>query len=247
MNAPMIDIGTPMINIDQLSKRYGPLEVLKTLSLQIKREQVTAIVGHNGSGKTTLIKALLGLVRPEKGRIFVDGQKLNGDSSYRDRIGYMPQIARFPENLTGHELLNMLRDLRGNPKDCDEELISALGMQAELEKRLGTLSGGNRQKVSAVIAFLFNPSIIILDEPTASLDPVASGILKEKILRERDAGKTFVLTSHIISEIDALADHIAFLMDGRVYIEGQKESIQARAGQDNLERAIAHLMTEAAA
>ncbi len=247
MNTSMIDIGTPMINIDRLSKRYGSLEVLKALSLQIIRQQVTAIVGHNGSGKTTLIKILLGLVKPEEGRVFVDGQKLNGDSSYRHHIGYMPQIARFPENLTGNELLKMLRDLRGNPVNCDVELIDAFGMADELEKRLGTLSGGNRQKMSAVIAFLFNPSIVILDEPTASLDPVASGVLKEKILRERDAGKTFILTSHIISEIDALADHIAFLLEGQVYIEGKKESIQQRAGYDNLERAIAHLMTEAAA
>ncbi len=246
MKTPMIDIGTPMINIDRLTKRYGPLEVLKDLSLQIRREQVTAVVGHNGSGKTTLIKALLGLIKPDAGRIFIDGQKIDGDSSYRDRIGYMPQIACFPENLTGEELLAMLRDLRGNPARCDEELIEAFDMEGELKKRLGTLSGGNRQKVSALIAFLFSPDVLILDEPTASLDPIASGILKDKIVRERTAGKTFILTSHIMSEIDALADHIAFLMDGRVYVEGEKEAIQQQAGQDNLERAIAHLMKEAA-
>lgn len=243
----MIDVGNPMIQIDGLVKHFGKLEVLKELSLQVNREQITAIVGHNGSGKTTLIKALLGLVKPNGGRLFLDGQKLNGDSSYRERIGYMPQMARFPENLTGQELLTMLKDLRSNPDDLDEELIELFGMTNELTKRLRTLSGGNRQKVSAVIAFLFNPQLIILDEPTASLDPVASGILKDKILRERDKGKTFILTSHIISEIDALADHIAFLMDGRVYVEGKKEAIQARAGHDNLERAIAHLMKEAAA
>ncbi len=243
----MIDVRNPMIQIDGLVKHFGKLEVLKELSLQVNREQVTAIVGHNGSGKTTLIKALLGLVKPGDGRIFLDGQKLNGDSSYRECIGYMPQMAHFPENLTGAELLTMLKDLRGNPDDLDEELIDLFGMKDELAKRLRTLSGGNRQKVSAVIAFLFNPQLIILDEPTASLDPIASGILKDKILRERDKGKTFILTSHIISEIDALADHIAFLMDGRVYVEGKKEAIQARAGYDNLERAIAHLMKEAAA
>ena len=243
----MIDVRNPMIQLDGLVKRFGKLEVLKGLNLQVNRQQVTAIVGHNGSGKTTLIKALLGLVKPEDGRMFLDGRKLEGDSSYRERIGYMPQIACFPENLTVRELLEMLKDLRGHPKDLDEELLERFEMDDELDKRLKHLSGGNRQKVSAVIAFLFGPDIVVLDEPTASLDPVASGVLKDKIRQERERGVTFILTSHIMSEIDELADRIAFLVDGRVYVEGEKEAIRERAGEENLERAIAHLMQEAAA
>ena len=243
----MIDVSSPMIQIDGLNKRFGKLEVLKDFSLQVNRQIVTAIVGHNGSGKTTLIKTLLGLVNADEGRIFLDGQKLDGDPSYRVDVGYMPQIACFPENLTVRELLNMLKDLRGNPNDLDEELLEAFSMKTELDKRLKNLSGGNRQKVSAVIAFLFRPKLVILDEPTASLDPIASGILKDKITKERTNGVTFIMTSHIMSEIDALADHIAFIVDGRVYIEGKKEAIQERAGVDDLERAIAQLMREAAA
>ena len=243
----MIDVSKPMIQVDGLVKRYGRLEVLKELCLQVNRRQVTAIVGHNGSGKTTLIKALLGLVKPEAGRIFFDGHKLNGDFSYREQIGYMPQVACFPENLRTRELLSMLKDVRGNPADLDEELLDQFDLAGEMDKRLKYLSGGNRQKVSAVIAFLFKPKIVIMDEPTAGLDPIASSLLKDKILKEKDRGVTFILTSHIMSEIDALADHIAFLLDGRVYVEGEKEAIRQRAGHDDLERAIAQLMQEAVA
>ena len=238
----MIDISNPMVQIDRLDKRFGTLQVLKDLSLQINRKEITAIIGHNGSGKTTLIKIILGLTRADKGRLFIDSQMINAGWLYRERIGYMPQVACFPENLTGWEVLNMLRDLRGNPSDIDKELIEAWHLETELKKRIRTLSGGNKQKVSAVIAFLFKPELIILDEPTAGLDPIASSILKDKIICERNKGTTFILTSHIMSEIDSLADNIAFLFDGGVEVIGKKEEILAQSGHNTLERASAHLM-----
>ncbi len=243
----MIDISNPLIQIDGLEKRFGKLRVLSEFCLGINREEVTAVVGHNGSGKTTLIKIILGLVRANEGRLFFDGKKVNAGWLYRERIGYMPQVACFPENLTGWEVLKMLKDLRNHSGEYDEELIHAMQMEEELGKRIRTLSGGNKQKVSAAIAFLFNPELIILDEPTAGLDPIASSILKDKILSERKKGKTFILTSHIMSEIDSLADNIAFLFDGKVHVAGKKEEIMSRSGQQDLERAIAHLMKEAAA
>lgn len=261
----MIPIQSHTLSIDGLAKRFGRLPVLKGLDLQFERGSATAIIGHNGSGKTTLIKIILGLVRPDAGRLFFDGAKLNGQADYRARIGYMPQAARFPENLTANELFSMLKDLRGNPGDIDkelihdkqlihdkelihdEELIHAFRLAPELNKPLRTLSGGTRQKVSAVIAFLFRPAFIILDEPTAGLDPVASSILKDKIRQERARGTTFILTSHIMSEIEEVADRIVFLLDGRIQFTGTAADIKHATGQPHLERAIAHLMTEAAA
>ncbi len=247
----MIDIGKPMIQIDGVEKRFGRRDVLRGLSLPIERKEITAILGHNGSGKTTLIKCLLGLVRPTGGRIFIDGQKVEGEWVYRARIGYMPQIARFPENLRVHELLDLLRTLRGNPVGknvgTDDELFDAFGLAKEMNQPMRTLSGGTRQKINAVIAFLFRPDILILDEPTASLDPVASGILKDKIRRERDAGKTIILTSHNIGEVEALADTIAFLHDGQVHTLGRQQAIKDHTGEADLERAIAHLMQQKAA
>jgi Cu-processing system ATP-binding protein len=128
-----------MIRIRALRKRYGRLDVLQGIDAEIPTGRVTAIVGPNAAGKTTLIKSILGLVRSDTGSIQVDSVRVNGDESYRTKIGYMPQIARFPSNLTGAELLAMLRELRPDVKEIDDELIRTFGLglsQAERSRRL---------------------------------------------------------------------------------------------------------------
>ena len=236
-----------MVEARGLHKRFGRLEVLRGIDLTIASKHVTAIVGPNAAGKTTLIKTILGLVRPDSGTILVDGAQIGADEDYRSRIGYMPQIARFPENLSAAELFEMLKDLRGERVRLDENLIHAFGLAADLKKPLRTLSGGTRQKVNAVMAFLFSPDILILDEPTAGLDPVASGVLKRKIAADRESGKTFILTSHIMSELEELADNVIFLNDGRIEFSGPVHEIKRLTKQTNLERAIAVMMAKGAA
>lgn len=231
-----------MIEIAGLEKRFGPREVLKGIDTRIESGRVTAIVGPNGAGKTTLIKCLLGLTRPDAGTIEIDGHRLNGDWAYRSDIGYMPQAARFPENLSAREVIRMLKDLRGNPEALDEGLLHTFTFADGLDKPIRTLSGGTRQKVSAVIAFLFRPKILILDEPTAGLDPIASSRLKDRIVEAKEGGKTVILTSHIMSEIEELSDHIIFLLEGRIRFEGPKDEIKAVTGEERLERAIAALL-----
>lgn len=236
-----------MIDISGLDKSFGKLRVLRGLNLCVERGKVTAIVGPNGSGKTTLIKTILGLARADGGRIVVDGRKVTHEGRQRECIGYMPQVARFPENLTARDVLAMLKDLRGREQARDGDLLDEFDLEREVDKPLRTLSGGNRQKVSAVIAFLFNPSIVILDEPTAGLDPVASSILKDKIRREVALGKTVILTSHIMGEIEELANDLAFLLDGNVKFSGSVDEIKRVTNETRLERAIAHIMTGRAA
>ncbi len=231
------------IRVKHLSKRFGKLTVLKDFSTEIAKGEITAVVGPNGSGKTTLIKCLVGLVQPDSGEIFINDKEVRSDESYRRDIGYMPQVARLPENLKVRELLAMIKDVRGNIEAVDEELISDFALQKEWDKKLGALSGGTRQKVTAVIAFLFNPSILILDEPTAGLDPVASARFKDKLLRERANGKTIVLTSHIVSEIEELAESVVFLLEGEKKFDGKVEAFLAQTGETRLERAIAKIMT----
>jgi len=241
-----------MITINGLTKRFGALDVLCGLDLEIMPGRVTAVVGPNGAGKTTLIKVVLGLTRPDGGRVLLDGEPIGGNPAYRSRIGYMPQIARFPENLTGTELIAMLEEMRGREAGSDEtnrdrELIERFQLAPHLHKPLRTLSGGTRQKVNAVLAFLFDPDLLILDEPTSGLDPVASGILKEKVRSARDAGKTIIVTSHVMSELEELADNIAFLLDGRVRFAGSVHDLKLQTRQLSLERAIAQMMTLLAA
>ncbi|MGH7624246.1 MAG: ABC transporter ATP-binding protein [Gemmatimonadaceae bacterium] len=231
-----------MIEITGLDKRFGALHVLNRLDLRIAPGRVMAIVGPNGAGKTTLIKALLGLVRPDDGSVRIKDTLVNGDVSYRAGIGYMSQIVRFPENLTGQELIALLTHLRGTAAPRDEELIEAFALGPHLRKPVRTLSGGTRQKINAVLAFLFQPELLVLDEPTAGLDPLSSSILKDRILTIRGAGRTVILTSHIMSELEELADDVAFLVDGRVAYVGTLFDLKHMTSQTNLERAVAVMM-----
>jgi len=225
-----------------LRKRFGRNEVLKGVDVVIKGGRVTAVLGPNGAGKSTLIKCILGLVRADSGSLTVNGALVDDDPSHRADLGYMPQLARFPENLTGRDVVHLLRDLRGDALPEDDELFHALGLVPELDKPVRTLSGGTRQKLNAAVAFMFRPSILILDEPTAGLDPVASGIFKEKIARARDEGRSILLSSHVLSELDDLVDDVVFLLDGRVEFQGSLRRLREVTGQHRLERAIARLM-----
>ncbi len=246
-NAPAPPAGpvpaTPIIRVQKLSKRFGRLRVLNDLDLDLETGRTTAILGPNGAGKTTLIKSILGLVIPDGGTITVAGERLDGSPEYRRRIGYMPQIARYPENLTAREILAMVSDLRGNPPGTDESLVDELRLEAELDKPFRTLSGGNRQKVSAVLALRFRPEILFLDEPTAGLDPVSSSVLKDRLLRERAEGRTLVLTSHVMAEVQELADTVVYLLDGRIHFRESVESLMGSTGEASLERAIARRIT----
>ncbi len=231
-----------MIRMTGVCKAFRRRPVLRGVSLQVRPGRITAVLGPNGSGKTTLIKMLLGLVRADEGTIDVGGVRIDGDCAYRAALGYMPQAARFPENLNGREIIAMLEDLRGPGTARDRELIDGFALEPELDKPVHTLSGGNRQKVSAVTALLFDPALIILDEPTAGLDPIASGMLKDKLRRERTCGKTILLTSHVLSEVEQLADDIIVLLDGMVLFAGTLSELRTSTHEPLLERAVAALI-----
>jgi Cu-processing system ATP-binding protein len=227
-----------------VTKRYGRLQVLTGVDLDIAAGQITAVVGPNAAGKTTFNRIILGLVRRDGGELTFDGQPLKGDAGYRSRIGYMPQLARFPENLCARDLIRMLTDLRGFASRRDDALLDLFKLGPVLQAPLRTLSGGTRQRINAALAFLFRPDLLILDEPTAGLDPISSSTLKDKILRERDGGRTFIITSHVLSELEELADRVAFLLDGSVRFDGTPDDIKRQTGEATLERAVAHLMRQ---
>ncbi|MBL7863524.1 MAG: ABC transporter ATP-binding protein [Cyclobacteriaceae bacterium] len=231
-----------MIEIRDVCKRFGNLEVLRMISASFTDGNSYAIVGPNGSGKTTLIKSILGMVLPDKGSIEVSGQVIKGQWAYREQIGYMPQIGRYPDNMRIGHVLDMIRDLRHTRSETDEELVADLGLKALFDKRMHTLSGGTRQKVSAAIAFLFDPKIMILDEPTAGLDPLAAEVLKAKILKEKSRGKIFLITSHMMSDLDELTSEIVYLQEGAVRYAASIPAIKVEAGREKLGQAIAEMM-----
>ena len=230
-----------MIVLDGLRKAYGNRLVLDGVSLSPLPGRITALAGPNGSGKTTLIKLLLGLARPDAGRILIDGEPIDVAGRYRARIGYAPQAPRFPDNLAIGEIFAMLKALRPGAA-TDEALIDAFGLRAEWETAAGVLSGGWRQKVSIAAATLFAPDVLVLDEPTAGLDPIASGLLKAHLRHERQRGRTILITSHILSELEELSDDVAFLSDGRLRFGGPVAALLEETGARRLEPAIAALL-----
>ncbi len=237
-------VGPAEVRVEGLRKRFGRVEVLRGVDFTVGTGRVTALVGPNAAGKSTLIKAIIGLVkiRPGDGRVLLDGAPINGDVGYRERIGYMPQAARFPDQLNAREVLALVRGLRAPGTPVDLELVERFELEPVLDQPIRTLSGGTRQKLNAAVAFLFRPSLVILDEPTAGLDPIASGIFKAKVHAAPAAGTTVLLTSHILSEIEELAEDIVFLIDGRVVFQGPIPALLEQAGAARLERAVATLM-----
>jgi Cu-processing system ATP-binding protein len=234
-----------MLESIQLSKSFGKLDALRGMSVRMNAGQTISLIGPNGSGKTTFIKCLLGLVIPDSGQVMLQGKSVLGGWDYRRHIGYMPQIGRYPDHMRIGQLFDMVQEIRrGTFQHLDEDLVHAFGIRNLAHKTMRTLSGGTRQKVSACLAFLFDPDVLILDEPTAGLDPVSSEVLKEKVLAEKAKGKLTLLTSHILSDLDELTTDVMYLIDGKMQFYQSIEDLKIRTGEEKLHRAIASVMKQ---
>lgn len=232
-----------MIRIEHIRKKFRKQHVLDDINALFISGQVISLIGPNGSGKTTLIKTILGMVKPDSGIIFINGKSIDEDPAYRSLIGYMPQISRYPDNMKVGHLFDLLKKIRkANDSELDNDLIIKFGIASFFDKPMRALSGGMRQKVSAALAFYFNPPILILDEPTAGLDPVSSEILKEKILSEKRNNKLILITSHILSDLDELTSHIMYLQEGKVVLFKTIEDLKKQTNQNQLSKVISNIM-----
>ncbi len=231
-----------MLSINNLTKKFGRFTALDNVSIDIEKGNSVALLGPNGSGKTTLIKSVLGLVSPSKGSVEFNGEKISAND-LKKMIGYMPQIGRYPENMKVDNLIKMMLSLRGKKfGECDTELYENFKINEIGSKNLGELSGGTKQKVGAVLAFLFHPKILILDEPTAGLDPISSSILKDKILSFQQNENMVIITSHIISELEPLVSKVIYLIDGKLYFYKPVNIIKEETKESVLEKALASLL-----
>ena len=230
-----------MNEFKDVHKKYGKLEVLKGVSFTIKDGGIFAILGPNGSGKTTSMKSFLGMVIPTKGDIFFNGKSIKNQWAYREQISYLPQIANFPNNLKVKELIAMIKNIKKLPCQ-DQELIELFGLHRHLNKSLGNLSGGTKQKVNLVLTFMVDVPVLVLDEPTSGLDPIAILALKKLILREKEKGKTILITSHILSFIEELSDEILFILEGNIYFRGTPQQLLETTQKNNFQEAIAELL-----
>ena len=231
-----------MIELINIKKNFGKTEVLKNVSLMLDAGQCIGLIGPNACGKTTMIKAILSMVIPSEGNILFNGNNIIGDVAYKNHIGYMPQIGRYPENMSIRQMVNMIKNIRKYNSPIDEELWHAFGLDPVSDKKMSTLSGGTTQKVSATLAFLFNPDILILDEPTAGLDPLAAEVLRDKIIKEREKGKLILITSHLLNELDDLLTHVIFMQDGEIILHETIEDLYAGTGETKISKAINNLL-----
>ena len=234
-----------MIEIKNLTKKFNKFTALNQVNIRFNDGHSVALIGPNGCGKTTLIKCILGLNVVEDGDILVNNESVKEHYLYRKNIGYMPQIGRYPENMTIAQTIQMIKDTRKvSESELDNELLEAFELESIFDKKMRTLSGGTTQKVSAVLAFLFNPNIIILDEPTAGLDPLASEILKNKIIKEKNKGKLIIITSHLLSELDDIVSEIVFMNEGKVIVHQSVEELMTERKTEKISESIISILKE---
>lgn len=234
-----------MILVKNLTKKFGKFTAIDDVNLSFQNGHSIALIGPNGCGKTTLIKCILGLNVVENGDIFVDEKSVKDDYLYRRNIGYMPQIGRYPENMTIGHTIQMIKDTRKlSEEHLDTELLEDFELEKMYDKKMGNLSGGTTQKVSAVLAFMFDPKIIILDEPTAGLDPLASEILKKKIIKEKNQGKLIIITSHLLSELDDIVSEIIFMNEGKILVHQSVEDLLHQTNSEKISDSIVTILKE---
>ncbi len=233
-----------MIEIKNLTKKFGKLNVLQDVSLSCKKGECIALIGPNGCGKTTLIKTILGMVLPDTGSIKFNKKSIVKEYLYRSSIGYMPQIGRYPDTMTIGGVIEMIKAIRNTNQELDEELWHSFELDKMADKQMRTLSGGTTQKVSATLAFLFNPEVLILDEPTAGLDPLASEILKDKIIKEKEKGKLILITSHLLSELDDLVTEIVFMQEGNIHFHKKVADLKMETNETKISKAIASILKQ---
>lgn len=225
-------------NVGKTYRKKGR-PALHGASVDMNRGQVVALVGPNGSGKTTLIKILMGLVRPDEGSVLLlDGAPVPFDIPSRIPTGYMPQNPAFPDNLRVSEILNYLMGFsRSEPLNFDD-LMKGMDISRFYDKRFRELSGGMKQKVSVFQAFLYDRQILVLDEPSAGLDPYHAAALKKLIRERREQGALILITSHVLSDIEELADMMILLIDGTVHVQQSPADFIAACNARNLEEAL---------
>lgn len=220
-----------MIKIENLVKHYKNTRALQGVSLQIRDGETFAIVGPNGAGKTTILNTILGLIHPTDGRITVDNIEVSKNpKEIKKRIGYLPQRISFHDNLSVFEVIEFYGQLRGMNNSKVEKVLGAVGILEQSNKKVAALSGGMLQRLALAQAIISDPPILILDEPTISLDSEGRIAFKRLIKEEKSNGKTILLSSHILSYIEELADRIAILVRGRVVavdtLEGLRNKLQ---------------------
>ena len=220
----------PAIETDGLTKYYGDIRGVEDLSFSVREGEVFGYLGPNGAGKTTTIRTLMGFQSPTEGTATVLGTDIRDASALREvraNVGYLPSEPGFNENVTGRRLLEYHGSLRGDVRS--DELLALFS--PPLDRKVGQYSHGNRQMLAIVMAFMHDPDLLIMDEPTTGLDPLKQEEFLEFVRTEQERGKTFFFSSHILSEVRKVCDRVGIIRDGRLAELEDVESLIDRSGK----------------
>ncbi|MFW9906855.1 MAG: ABC transporter ATP-binding protein [Candidatus Thorarchaeota archaeon] len=203
------------IEIKGLTKYYGSTRGIEDLDLEVQNGEIFGFLGPNGAGKTTTIRCMMNTLLPTKGEIRISGELVSrGNPSLREKIGYIPGELTLPEYYTVNEFLNYIEAMRGKPATRRQEIIDRFNLNSHLRKKIGALSKGNKQKVGIVAGFMNDPDVLIMDEPTAGLDPLLQHVVFKLLLESKDEGKTLFMSSHNLEEVQRVCDRVGIVNDG---------------------------------
>lgn len=210
------------INLMDVSKHYGDVAAVQNVTLNLMSGECVALVGHNGAGKSTLIKMILGLIRPSVGtaRVLHTDPASRAFNPLRRRIGFLPEQLLFQKSLTGRETLQFYARLKGCKREDLDRLFTRVDLAAAADRRVGTYSKGMRQRLGMAQALIGGPKLLVLDEPTTGLDPMARQNIYRIIDEEKSGGATVLISSHVLTELDERIDRVAILAHGRMVAEG---------------------------
>lgn len=230
------------MDVRNLSKNFGPVKALDSLSFSMPTNATVAVIGHNGSGKTTLLETIMGIQRPSRGEIDLSAEL--ADAPLREKIGVVLQKNNFYESATTLELLRLFSTYYSGPVRPIDDLVDRLDLSPFLHKRYGSLSGGMQQKVNLALAFLNDPTIVILDEPTTGLDPLAR-LDFWATLRDLCDGRLVLVSSHYMSEVQENCTHLVHLDRGKLRYAGRIEPLLEQAGVPDLNSLYIRIAKEA--
>ncbi|MEI1279754.1 ABC transporter ATP-binding protein [Leptospira venezuelensis] len=223
-----------MIQVKNLTVQYGKSIAVRGISFEAEAGNILSLIGPNGSGKSSVLKSIVGLVNPVHGHI--EFKKEEGNANYR--IGYMPQAPLFPKNVKVSELVDFLKKLESSDSKEFQELFDLLGLKDYENIKFGSLSGGTKQKVNILQCFSSRKPIYIVDEPTASLDPYISNLLKEILLRKKREGALIIFSTHILSEVEEVADRFLLMSEGSLLIDDSPVNFVKIKDKGNLQNTL---------